>query len=186
MRIFSSAVQTIFDSDTITSAYLIKLDFNSTYYLTSHSYDLVYDGNTYLANGGLYEFDSPKFSTVIDRESYRVVISEVLDVMMTEFNSNVVGKDIEVKIALIDANGEPLLSTSDVISIYKGYVDSPSIVNDFDTKLAVIEGTSPMADLDRVNTFITSKDGMDQKSLTDTSFDTIFPNNETIIRWGKS
>ena len=76
MRTFSAAVQTVLDSDLIEFAFLIKLSFNTTYYLTSNSHDLVYDGDTYLANGGLYEFDSPKFSTVIDRESYKVVISE--------------------------------------------------------------------------------------------------------------
>lgn len=185
MRTFSSGVQTILDSDLIAFAFLIKLEFNSTYYLTSHSYDLTYDGNVYLANGGLYSFDSPKFSTVVDRESYKIVISEVLDVMMSEFRANVVGKGIDVKLALVDAGGTPLVGTSDVINVYKGFVDKPSITNDFDTKLAVLEGTSPMSDLDMVNPFIASKDGMDQRSTSDTSFDEIYSNNEITVNWGK-
>lgn len=185
MRTFSTAVQTVLDSDLIEFAFLIKLGFNSNYYLTSNSYDVVYNGNTYLANGGLYEFDSPKFSTVIDRESYRVVISELLNEMLPEFKSNVVGKSIEVFVALQDANGQLLLTTSDVLNIYKGVVDKPSIVNDFETKLAVLEGTSPMSDLDMVKTFISSKDGMDQKSTTDTSFDEVYEDSEIMMKWGK-
>lgn len=185
MRQFSTAVQTVLDSDLIEYAFLIKLSFNSTYYLTSNSYDVVYDGNTYLANGGLYEFDSPKFSTVVDRESYRVVISELFDEMMPEFKLNVVGKPIEVFVALRDANGDLLLSTSDVLNVYKGTVDKPSISNDFDQKLAILEGTSPMSDLDLVRTFITSKDGMDQRSSTDTSFDDIYDGTEVTLKWGK-
>jgi len=186
MRTFSAAVQTVLDSDLIEFAFLIKLSFNTTYYLTSNSHDIVYDGDTYLANGGLYEFDSPKFSTVVDRESYKVVISELLDEMLPEFKLNVVGKPIEVFVTLRDAAGQLLLGTSDVLSVYKGVVDKPSITNNYETKLALLEGSSPMADLDMVKTFISSKDGMDQKSVTDTSFDEVYSDNEVTLKWGKT
>jgi hypothetical protein len=49
----------------------------------------------------------------------------------------------------------------------------------------VLEGTSPMADLDLVKNFIASKNGMDQKSTSDTSFDQIYDGSEITIRWGK-
>ena len=185
MRTFSAAVQTVLDSDIIEFAFLIKLDFTSSYYLTSNSHDVVFGGNTYIANGGLYEFDSPKFSTVIDRESYKIVISEALNEMMPEFRLNVVGKPIEVRVALRDAAGQLLLDPADVMLVYKGVVDKPTINNDFDIKIAVLEGTSPMSDLDMVRTFITSKDGMDQKSATDTSFDEVYDKSEISFRWGK-
>lgn len=185
MRSFSTAVQTVLDSDLIEYAFLIKLEFNTTYYLTSNPYDVVFDGNTYLANGGLYSYESPKFSTVIDRESYKIVLSELLDNFMTEFKLNVVGKPVQVYVAFRDASGELLLTTTDVITAYKGTVDKPVINNDFEEKLAVIEGTSPMSDLDMVKNFVTSKDGMDQKSATDTSFDEIYDNSEITIKWGK-
>lgn len=185
MRQFSTAVQTVLESDLIEYAFLIKLEFTQTYYLTSNSYDVVYEGNTYLANTGLYEFDSPKFSTVIDRESYKVVISELFGEMLPEFRANVVGKPIEVLVVFRDANGDLLLSAGEAIHAYKGTVDKPSISNDFEQKLAVLEGTSPMSDLDLVKPFITSKDGMDQKSATDTSFDEVYDGSEITIKWGK-
>jgi len=185
MRQFSTAAQAVLDSDLIDYAFLIKLEFNSNYYLTSNSYDVVYEGNTYLANSGLFDFDSPKFSTVVDRESYTVVISEVLNEMLPEFKLNVIGKPITVFMALRDANGDLLTEANDVLMIYKGTVDKPSISNDFEEKLATLEGTSPMSDLDLVKTFITSKDGMDQKSDTDTSFDEVYEGNEITIKWGK-
>lgn len=185
MRNFSSAVQTVLDSDLIEFAFLIKLEFVNNYYLTSNSYDVVFDGNTYLANGGLYEFDSPKFSTVVDRESYTIVVSELFNEMMAEFRYNVVGKPITVHVALRDANGDLLLGNSDVINVYKGVVDKPLINNNFETKLAVLEGTSPMSDLDMTKSFVSSKDGMDQKSTTDTSFDEIYDGSEITVKWGK-
>jgi hypothetical protein len=88
-------------------------------------------------------------------------------------------------VALRDANGDLLLGTSDVINVYKGVVDKPVINNDFETKLAVLEGTSPMSDLDMTRSFVSSKDGMDQRSTTDTSFDEIYDGSEITVKWGK-
>jgi len=185
MRQFSTAIQTVLDSDLIEFTYLIKLSLASTYYLTSSSHDLEFDSNVYIANGGVYEFDSPKFSTVIDRESYKIVISEVLNQLYSEFRNNVIGKDVEVFVALKSAGGDYMLGTDDVLRIYKGTIDKPTITNNFNEKLAVIEGTSPMSDLDMSKPFITSRDGMDQKSSTDTSFDEIYKNSEINLKWGK-
>ena len=42
-----------------------------------------------------------------------------------------------------------------------------------------------MSDLDMVKPFISSKDGMDQKSATDTSFDEVYEDNEITLKWGK-
>jgi hypothetical protein len=105
--------------------------------------------------------------------------------MSAEFKANVVGKPITVKLGLLDANNNPMLNSSDIIDVYKGYVDSPSISIDWDNKIAVLEGTSALADLDGINPFISSKSGMDQRSSTDTSFDDIFMNSEATIKWGK-
>jgi hypothetical protein len=185
MRSFSSAVQTVLNSDRVEFAFLIKLSFANSYYLTSNDTDVDFGGNTYLANGGLYEFDAPRFSNVVDRESYKIVISELFNEMMPEFRANVVGKPIDVKVALRNANGDLLLNNSDVIPVYRGFVDKPAISNDFDKKLAILEGTSPMADLDMVKNFVSSRDGMDQKSTSDTSFDEIYDGSEITVKWGK-
>jgi hypothetical protein len=185
MRSFSSAVQTVLDSDRIEFAFLIKLSFTESYYLTSNDTDVEFEGDTYLANGGLYEFDSPKFSNVVDRESYKIVVSELFNEMLPEFRANVVGRPIEVKVALRNSSGELLLNSSDVIPVYRGFVDKPVITNDFDRKLALLEGTSPMADLDMARNFLASKDGMDQRSTSDTSFDEVYDSSEIEIKWGK-
>jgi hypothetical protein len=105
--------------------------------------------------------------------------------MIQEFRSNVVGMPITVNVGFLDLNGNALTGTDDVVVAYKGFVDSPSINNDFESKTAVIEGTSPMSDLDAVNSFFTSRDGMDQKSTTDTTFDDMFENVDIKHKWGK-
>lgn len=185
MRTFSPTVESLLNSDNIKFFFLIKLSFNSDYYLTSYHEDILFEGNTYSANSGLFEVDSPKFSSVIDREAYRIVVLDNFNEMKQEIENNVVGKPIEVKLGFIDVNGNALTNPEDTVSVYKGYVDSPSSANDWDRKIVSFEGTSALADLDMVNSFVTSRDGMDQFSSADTSFDQIYENSAIEIKWGK-
>jgi len=185
MRTFSSTVQTILNSGNIKFFFLIKLSFNSNYYLTSHSGDITFGGDIYSANGGLFEVDSPRFSSVIDREAYRVVVLDNLNAMKSEIESNVVGKPIEVRLGFLDTNDEPITTSGDVLFVYKGYVDAPTVSNDWERKAVSFEGTSALADLDMVNSFITSRDGMDQVSGADTSFDQIYETTAIEVKWGK-
>ena len=184
-RTFSANVQAAIDSGTAEFFMLIKLEFNTTYYLTTLPFDVVWGGNTYVANGGIFEIDNPSFSSVVDREAYRIVIAESINELLAEFKANVVGKDVSVKLGFKDPSGNPHLDAADILDIYTGTADKPYITNDFEQRLAVIEGTSPMGDLDFVNVFFTSKDGMDQRSATDTSFDQIYDDYEVSISWGK-
>jgi hypothetical protein len=185
MRSFSSNVQTILNSDNLEFFFLVDLYFNNTYRFTSYSTDLTVASNTYISDGGLFEVDSPDFSSVLDREAYRIVISDLSNNFLAEIRSNVVGKAVEVRAGFIQADGTPNTTTSDLVYIYRGTVDRPTINNDFGEKRVVIEGTSPLSDLDAVNSFMTSKAGMDNVSSTDTSFDEVFDNNEIELRWGK-
>jgi len=185
MRTFTTAVQNIINNDQFKYFFLIKLSLNNTYYFTSHWNDITYDSQTWISDGGMFEVDSPKFSSILDREAYRVVITDLVDQIGDEFRTGVVGKPIQVFVGFLDANNDPLLGTGDIINIYSGFVDTPTVENTWETKLASIEGTSPMSDLDSINLFMVSKDGMDQRSSTDTSFDKVFEDSEINIKWGK-
>jgi len=187
MKTFSTAVQNIINQNQINFFFLVDLDFNTHYRLSSLPYDVDYNGNTYTANSALLEVDSPKFSSVVDRESYRVVIAEDdSNTFKAEIDDNVVGKGIEVRIGFLDSNDEPILSpVSDVLLAYKGFVDSPSIQNNFESKIITFEGTSPMSDLDMVIPFIGSRDGIKQKSSNDTSFENLYGDSVIKLKWGK-
>ena len=185
MRSISSNVQTVIDSGDINYFFLIDLNFNSNYYLTSLPYNVTFNGNVYTADGGLFEVDSPRFSTVIDREAYKVVIADLSNQLLNEFNTGVIGKDISVRVGFLDANKQPLLNADDVIFIYKGYVDAPVISSNWDEKIAVVEGTSPMADFDSVNVLYTSKNGIKQVNPIDTCFDDVFEGADVVMKWGK-
>jgi hypothetical protein len=193
MRTFSSTIQNLLNQTDIAFFVLIELNLSNNYYLSSLPYDIVYPagagGNTYIANSGIFEYDSPKFSSVVDRESYKIVITDHLDTMKTEIEANVVGKPVTVRVGFLDSNNDPILTSGEVLTIYKGTVDAPSISNSFDNKLVTFEGTSPMSDLDIVNSFISSKDGMKNRvansGVADTSFDRIYGESRIKLKWGK-
>lgn len=185
MRQFSSTVQTIIDSGYIRYFFLIKLELSTTYYLCSLPYDVDFEGDTYIGDGGLFEVDEPNFSNILDREAYKVVITDLTDQMKAEFDNNVIGKTITVRLGFLDANNSPILTSDDVVFIYKGFIDKPVIDIDWESKLAVIEGSSPMADLDGTNVLFSSKNGMDQVNTNDTTFDNIYDDGEVTIKWGK-
>jgi len=186
MRTFSTTVQDILDSGNIKFFYLIDLYFTNTYRFTSYSEDITYNGATYISDGGLFEIDSPKISSTVDREAYRVVLADLSNQVLAEMRANVVGKSMLVRAGFIDpVTNQPLLGANDIIYVYKGYVDKPEIINDWETKLATLEGTSPMADLDMVNSFVTSRDSMHQRNANDTSFDEIYDSSELDLKWGK-
>jgi len=198
MRTFSSTVQNLISTDNFNFFYLVELNFSNNYYFTTAPNDISHgeftslpagcsltSADSFVSDGGLLSIDPPKYSSVVDREAYKITLSDLSDVMLGEFNANVIGKGITVWLGIYDANFQPLLNTSDILLAYKGFVDSPGIANDWENKVATLEGTSPMSDLDRVNPFVTSKAGMDQISSTDTSFDTIFKDSALELKWGK-
>jgi len=187
MREFSSAVTTAISAERFKYFFLIELTFNSTnYYFTSYNRNITWNSNTYIADGGLFEFETPNFSSVLDREAYKVIITDISDQFAGHFKTGVIGSPMKVRVGIIDpTTNQPLVNTADIISLYSGFVDGPAIENNWDTKLAVIEGTSPMADLDQINVRMVSKDGMDQVSITDTSFDSLYEDSEINLKWGK-
>jgi hypothetical protein len=186
MRTFSSTVQSLINQDTVDFFFLIDLEFSTTYRLSSLPYNVTFNGNTYEANGAILEVDSPRFSSVVDRESYRVVVVEdENNTFKTEIENNVVGKNITARVGFLDSNGDPVLNVDDTLLVYKGYVDSPAISNNFDNKIVTFEGTSPMADLDMVISFIGSKNGIKQKDSNDESFSNVYGESIIKLKWGK-
>lgn len=208
MRQFSSNIQTAIDSQ-FRYFFLIDVAFNqynastSQYEqnikrFTSYYQDVKFNEGlsneiTYTADGGLFEVDAPSFSSIVDREAYKIVITDKNNEFLNIFKLNAIGAAITVRIMVEDPSTDTLLINSandisnqpDVVFVYSGFVDGPTVDNDFDQKIAVIEGTSPMADLDQVKVLMVSRSGMDQFDAADTSFDSIFEDNEIHLKWGK-
>lgn len=186
MREFSTNVQDALERDPVRVFYLVQLSLGSTYRYTSFPSDIVFDGNTYTSDGGLVSLSTYRNSSVIDRAAYKVVFSDQDEVLRGEIkSSNVIGSPISVKVGFLDEYGVPMLDMEDVIDVYTGTIDKPSLSNNHEELLVSIEGSSPMDALDAVNSFIVSRDGMDQANTNDTSFDSVYEDLEVELKWGK-
>jgi len=184
-RTFSSAFTAALNGNDLNYFFLIEIDLGSTAYYTSFHRNIDYNGHIWLGDGGIFSIEPPNFSSILDREAYTILLTDNSNSISDSFKLGVIGNTIKVSLGLLDQNGEPLLGSGDIASVYSGFIDSPAVNITWGEKTAKIEGTSPMADLDQVNLTMVSKDGMDQKSSSDTSFDAIYEDSETHLSWGK-
>lgn len=186
MRTFSANVEAALERGTLEPFYLVAIHFaGGVQRMTSLPHNYSYDGDQYISDGKLLSFAPLKNNNVVDRSAFKITLSDIDGSIQTEFENGAIGKDIQVWVSFTDENGVPLQNYEDVVPVYSGTIDKPFIRNDFDTITATIEGSSPLSDLDAVNSYMVSRDGMDQISSTDTSFDAVFEATEIEIRWGR-
>lgn len=186
MRQFSTDVSEAIAQDIVEYFMLVELYLNQTYYLTTHSSNITTsDGKTYLANGAIFEYDSPRQNSVLDRQAYKLQLIDPGNDLFNELRTGVVNKDVVIRAGFIHETKGLLTNVNDLVYVYTGYVDSPKIQTDFESKIVELDCSSPMADFDMVRPFYTTAYGMDQYSVTDTSFDRINEGYEIQVSWGK-
>jgi hypothetical protein len=188
-------VATLLQQDSISYFYLVDVG-NGVMRHASINRDLVVGGVAYSGNNTLVMVDAPRLSPVVDRESYKVTYLDNDYTYKPLFEAGFVGKPFKVMLGFFNTTGsvlngvqpgEPLLSTSDIIVAYEGFVDTQTYVIGVNDKVTLtIEGASPMGSLDLVRSVLTSKDYMNQIAPGDTSFDQLFLGSAPIqLLWGK-
>jgi hypothetical protein len=155
--------------------------------ITSASQDIVFKGHTYASDGAIVGFGPPRVSSSVDREVYELYFLDHANLIQNELRLGITGRKMTVYVVFFDEDDWPLLAPEDVLVAYRGFIDAGKILNDGGKKQAVISGASPMATLDALSGYIVSKDGMDQISTTDTSFDDVYVGGKSInLKWGKA
>jgi len=186
MRTFSTEVSEALSQDSVEYFFLVELELNSNYYMTTHADDITVEGNVYTANGAIFNYDPPKQNSVVDRDAYKIAFIDPTNQLLLEARAGMVGKTVRIRAGFVHDTLGPLTDPADLVYVYSGYVDSPSISNDFETKIVSIECSSPMADLDAVKPFFTTKAGVSQFDESDTCFDRIHDGYSLQLRWGKT
>lgn len=188
MKTLATSVTDALASDQLSFFALISIGFRSgTVYLTDFSRDLPYGGNTFTSDGGLSEYEPPNLSPTVDREAYKLSMIDHANELQAEFRLGAIGVPVSILLGFLDPSGNPILTTDEVLPAYTGKIAGVSIDNDFESKRAVIELSSPMGNLDQTNTFYTTKAGMNQVNTSDTSFNQLFKGSADIkLKWGKS
>jgi len=161
---------------------ILDLEFSSgTVRLTNLPYNVSVGGNTYVSDGGLTQFSPPQLTSSIDRETYRIKLTDYQNFYKDEFETNAVGTPVTVKLGIVG-------NTTDFDILYKGRIDATFIETNpaEGSKNAILECSSPFGALDRTADRRTDKNTQRLIDSTDSCFDRIYNNENTIqLRWGK-
>lgn len=164
---------------------LVKLEWNATRYITSLPHAVTWNGNEYTSDPLIMQFDSPRYTEVVDREAYTLTINGMDESIKNEINTGILHRPVSIFLGFT-INGVPQLGLNDLLHVYTGTVANPKYVVDDDQMLFEIECSAPLSNLDAVSTLYTTKDAMRQIDPTDTCFDKILENNTpSSVAWGK-
>lgn len=167
---------------------LVRLDWNATRYLTSMPHDITWNGNTYLSDAVIMEFQSPRYSEVVDREAYVLTLNGMDTQIHNEVTTGIVHRPVDIRLGFT-LDGVPQLGLNDTMHVYSGSVASAKYVVDAADEKMIweIECTAPLSNLDALSTIFTTKDSMQNLFPGDTCFDKIQENNQkSSVAWGKT
>lgn len=197
MSTFSANVLQLLAKDSVEGFTLVELGFDTPLRHTTAPANIVISTiGTFVADNGLLSVEPPRLSTIVDREAYKITYADPNFVFRPYFEDGVVGKYIRVYVGFYNtltttlggaAPGFPLTDEADLLKAYEGVIDTHGYAITDDEVTVVIEGSSPMADLDLVKPFITTQNQLKQLGLTDdTSFDQVYTGSAPInLLWGK-
>lgn len=197
MRKISSLIKGILASGDAMGFHLVKIISPTVTLLhTDLPYDLIVPAvGTYLCNSGLAAVEAPRLSSIVDRESYKLTYTDTASYFRTLFEASLVGASVLVQTGLINNSNATVggispgnIFMNDFITSYKGIIDGTAYTVNADdgTIVAMIECSSPMANLGMAKPMYTNKDSMNRINTSDTAFDSVFIGSKAVsLLWGK-
>jgi len=188
---FSATVKALLEQPLIETFYLVKIGTGT--WTTFHS-DLTYNGTVYSASNAIVAIEPPKSTSVVDRGTFKVTLSDTSFTYGALAESGLIGLPLLVYVGFVDQTTKaPQLSVDDVLLAYDGFVDGSAYsieTAEKGTSLFTITGTSPMHDLDHVRAFYTSQDFVDKNfanlAVKDTAYNQMYDGSvQTSLRWGR-
>ncbi|MDB4575353.1 hypothetical protein N9112_00155 [bacterium] len=187
MITFSTNVKALMDKPSFEHFYLIDMA-DGLLRITDHAYAITLsDARTFQKTDELLEIERPKFSTVVDREHYKILLADPGFSQGALADLGIIGEIIEIRVGFVDTStGLPLTALADTVSIYKGLVDTTAYRMTQDEVVLEITCASPMADLDQINKMVLSKDDVTSRNPADTCCDQLYEGSGGIaLKWGK-
>lgn len=203
MRTSSTVVSTLISSGSI--KYFILVELAGLKY-TTYAADITMKNGAasygpFLADNGLQGIDPPRMSSVVDREAYKVTLTDPAFALRTTMSA-AIGKKLAVYFGFINslsvsvtgsdgvavAPGFPLLDMRDTISSYGGIVNGSeyAIEPSEGTAVLTVTGSSPLVDLDAIRSVVTSQAYAQGRRAGDTSYDEAHAASKSIVmNWGK-
>lgn len=199
MKIMSDTLKAIIAQDHISSFLLLKIGpFQTGAYITTTTlpYDITIGGTLFTSDARIVSVDSPKLSSPIDREAYKISLADPKMEYRVAIEEGVSGVDIKVWAGFINTTnmtiegippGNPFTQESNLFMLYSGILDTQMYTISTDSEILLsLEGSSPMGPLGLKRTLITSKNWMQQHYPGDTSYDQLLAGStQVLLLWGK-
>ena len=156
-------------------AHLVKLEFDTTYYYTDFSSDIVDGGDTYSANGFLQKIGSISESASLTIGSLSLSLSGVNQTLISDvLNNGHIHRQITIKRAFINASTNALIES---FSIYSGRVEGMDIADNDKTSMINFQVSNHWGDFARLAGRRTNSGSQNQFFPNDKGFDFITQSN---------
>jgi len=159
---------------------------------TTLPYDIALsDGSSFVSDlNTTIMFDPPKMSSSVDREQYKITLSDPSMTAVSTLENSVLGFKVKVRLGFLDYQTKmPLSDITDTILIYAGRIDGASyVIKTQESGDIILQLTcaSPMADLDLKKALWTSRDFVRSRNPEDSSCDQVYGGSGALqLKWGK-
>jgi len=177
LRIYDNVEYIIYSSTTFYRDIQLK---QGTTFLAKHNY---------IADGKILAIDPPGLDGKVDRELYKVVLSDPGLEILEFAETGLVGYTLEIRFGFLDENKLPLIDIENTVIIYKGLIEGVSALmsaSEFGEVKIEIKGSSPITNLDFKNSVYLNKEERAKSHPEDTCCDELFQGSKSItIRWGR-
>ena len=205
MKKLSSLVLNFLERGIFSTFALLDIEMgNASFHFTTLPTNVTIGSVEYTSDNPLVGFDTPKSTTAVDKATFKLTFADTAFMFRDIADEAAAGGSVRVRIGfyniadntVLSTNllsfepGQPILDEADFLIMHEGSIDKPSYTFS-ESSGVVFELTcaSPMAALDFVNSFYTTRFSLQQriKGTTDTCFDKIsLGGTAAQIKWGKT
>ena len=158
---------------------------------TTHYCNLTFGSDTYSSDCNIFDIDSPRISTNVDREQYKVTLADPAFLSGSYSERGMIGNFVTVRVGFLNpVTGLAWTTYEDTILTYRGRIDSTGYsikTNEQGEALLQLTCSSPMSDLDLKKAMWLSRDFVRGRNSTDSSCDMIYSGSAALqLKWGKS
>ena len=178
-RGLSSSIKTELAKGSFIMAHLVKLEFNSIYYVTDFSSDILENisGTNYLyeSNGFLLKIGSISESSGMTSGSLSVTLSAVNQTLISDLlNNGHIHRKVTIKRAFINSSTNALIES---FSIYSGRVEGMEISDNEKSSIINLRIANHLSDFARMSGRRTNSGSQNQFFPTDKGFHFITQSN---------
>ena len=180
-RGLSATVKTTLASSNYFLATLIKLEFNTTYYLTNASTTITYSSNDYVSTGLFIKIGDLQDDSAITNSALDVTLTAVSTGIMSDLLTNgYVDRPVTIYLSLMSSD---MAIIDAPFEIFQGNVNSMTITEKLGSSILKLKVTNHWAKLDQISGRYLTKESQQRFFNGDLCFDRVSQTGKR-LEWG--